>query len=696
MIEKLKKRKEILYFIPFALFCFIALSGGSTILQLNDSIKIILYLIIMLLFGLKILIDKLSKKEAIIYFFIGIISLYTYIKVGAIFFLINFLAIIALKNVNIKTVVKIDILIKSIFLITHFIAYGIDYFFDYSSVEQLIVDDGNRIRHALYFTHPNIASALMFWLVMDFFYLKKELKFQHIVIGTIAMVVMYLITKSKTTPILYIMFLIIYYLYYLFKNKKIYLTIINIMQRYIVEVITILSIAMAILYQYNIHLITASLNAITSGRVYYSYIAIRDFGINLFCNPEAVNLENYLWIDNFYIRAAVLYGLVFVILLIIMEKLVKREKNENIFDKILFIILAISLFSEYFGIIAGNSISLLLLGNLIINRRTKKQNFTNKINDIKIEKEELISIIVPIYKVEKYLKKCIDSILQQSYHNLEIILVDDGSPDNCGRICDEYRKRDNRIVVIHKKNGGVADARNTGISAAKGEYIGFVDPDDCLHKDMYKILFNNIVKYNADISICGFSSVDEEKKAIGKPKEFNSEIKIFSKEESLENLLLEKDYTNHLWNKLYRKQLFMNKSITFPKGKIWEDVAVSYLLFEESKRVVYQNTELYYYIQRNKSIVSDMTLAKIKTLGNIITERNDYLQNKYQNLKDAIKIDEGKYIKYYYDVIYMQGYKELYEDPIYINYYNYYKSIYPKYKKEIKATQLTETGKLRM
>ena len=124
--------------------------------------------------------------------------------------------------------------------------------------------------------------------------------------------------------------------------------------------------------------------------------------------------------------------------------------------------------------------------------------------------EELISIIVPVYKVEKYLDKCINSIVSQTYKNLEVILVDDGSPDSCGKMCDEWTKKDTRIKVIHKENGGLSDARNFGLDCAKGKYIQFVDSDDYIEKDMIEFLYKNLKENNADISICSNYMVDEE------------------------------------------------------------------------------------------------------------------------------------------------------------------------------------------
>ena len=121
----------------------------------------------------------------------------------------------------------------------------------------------------------------------------------------------------------------------------------------------------------------------------------------------------------------------------------------------------------------------------------------------------LISVIVPVYKAEKYLNQCIESIVSQTYQNLQIILVDDGSPDNCPAICDDWAKKDRRIVVIHKENGGQSSARNVGLDIARGEYVGFVDADDFIDHDMYEILLHSLVSTNVDIVCCGSRIVNE-------------------------------------------------------------------------------------------------------------------------------------------------------------------------------------------
>ena len=152
---------------------------------------------------------------------------------------------------------------------------------------------------------------------------------------------------------------------------------------------------------------------------------------------------------------------------------------------------------------------------------------------IKENQEDKISVIIPLYKVEKYIRGCIDSVISQTYRNLEIILVDDGSPDACGKICDEYAEKDSRIKVVHRKNGGLSAARNTGINFATGKYIAFVDGDDHIHPDMYSQLHFSILQSGADIAICNFLYVDESGKKI---IDANKNMPI--KTESLQRFLL--------------------------------------------------------------------------------------------------------------------------------------------------------------
>lgn len=217
---------------------------------------------------------------------------------------------------------------------------------------------------------------------------------------------------------------------------------------------------------------------------------------------------------------------------------------------------------------------------------------------------DLISIVLPIYKVENYIKKCIESVINQTYKNLEIILVDDGSPDNCGKICDEYAQKDDRIKVIHKKKGGLSDARNVGIKSAMGKYIAFIDPDDFVDYNYIKILYKNILETDSDISICSFREIFEnEKIEFGKIN--NTNVKSFNKIETFNNLYVDKYALSTVvaWNKLYNMEIW--KDITYPKGKIHEDEFVIHKLIQKSVKVVYTDAVLYYYVQHKNSITGN-------------------------------------------------------------------------------------------
>ena len=182
-----------------------------------------------------------------------------------------------------------------------------------------------------------------------------------------------------------------------------------------------------------------------------------------------------------------------------------------------------------------------------------------------------ISVIVPVYKVEKYLDRCVESIVNQTYKNLEIILVDDGSPDNCPAICDAWANKDERIKVIHKENGGVSSARNRGIDAATGDYIGFVDSDDWIEPDMYELLADNAKKYDADISRCGyFVDWPDHIAQVG-----NGGILLYEDIERRCEMLRSYHLVSALWNKIYRRELFEEERLD-ESLRITEDWQINY------------------------------------------------------------------------------------------------------------------------
>lgn len=251
-----------------------------------------------------------------------------------------------------------------------------------------------------------------------------------------------------------------------------------------------------------------------------------------------------------------------------------------------------------------------------------------------MHQDVLISVIVPVYKVEQYLSKCIESILAQTYKNLEILLVDDGSPDGCGGICDEYAGKDSRIKVIHKKNGGLSSARNAALDIARGEYIGFVDSDDWIQPEMYEILFSAIQKYGADVACCGRYDVngDTGEKTIGLCPEKDECISAL---EMLGRVFVWDQCDSAAWDKLYHRDLFAQ--IRYPQGLINEDIAIFYKLMEKARTVALCDRPLYNYLHRANSI----TTAKLSEKTFHFVAHTDkiypYIRQNYPQLRDRAR-----------------------------------------------------------
>lgn len=219
----------------------------------------------------------------------------------------------------------------------------------------------------------------------------------------------------------------------------------------------------------------------------------------------------------------------------------------------------------------------------------------------------VISVIVPIYNVDEYLDRCIESIVNQSYTNLEIILVDDGSPDNCPSLCDDWAKKDSRIKVIHKENGGAGSARNTGIKNATGEWIGFVDGDDSIDEKFYNTLLQKALSYSADISACDFFFIDEngEKNL----EEYCTEICTFDSNELLEEFYSScKSHWVSFCNKIIKKEMF--EGLSFPEHRYFEDWTLAPMLYFKSRKTVYSPEPLYNYFYREGSAIHTETIKR--------------------------------------------------------------------------------------
>lgn len=247
--------------------------------------------------------------------------------------------------------------------------------------------------------------------------------------------------------------------------------------------------------------------------------------------------------------------------------------------------------------------------------------------------EPLISVIVPVYKVEEYIHKCVDSILNQTYKNLEIILVDDGSPDRCPEICDEYAAMDARVKVIHKENGGLSDARNAALDICKGSYVTFVDSDDWIDLQCVELLYNTLKKYQADIAITNPIFVYQSPYIEKIRLEFTKPEGAFNRLEALESMLYQEQFDTSACGKLYKVHLF--KHIKFPKGMLFEDLATTYQLIHLSDKISYINKPMYYYLQRENSIITAPFHAKKMHLINICDEMLKFMKKNYPQLKKA-------------------------------------------------------------
>ncbi|MFA7127357.1 MAG: glycosyltransferase [Bacilli bacterium] len=239
-----------------------------------------------------------------------------------------------------------------------------------------------------------------------------------------------------------------------------------------------------------------------------------------------------------------------------------------------------------------------------------------------------LSIIVPVYNVEKYIHQCIDSILAQTFTDYELILVDDGSPDRCGKICDDYAKKDNRIVVLHKNNGGVSDARNAGLNVARGEYIGFIDGDDYITHDMYEKLLYACIDNNADMSTCGRHNVYENK--ITPRFSFEGSL-VWSSKEAMERLLTRDNIGSSVCDKLFNRKLF--EKMRFPLDQYYEDIIIMPQLLFVANKIVHIGESKYYYNRRPDSFTKETFTAKRMHLLDAYQEVLEFVVEKYPDLQ---------------------------------------------------------------
>ena len=249
----------------------------------------------------------------------------------------------------------------------------------------------------------------------------------------------------------------------------------------------------------------------------------------------------------------------------------------------------------------------------------------------------MISVIVPIYQTERYLPRCIDSILAQSFRDFELLLIDDGSKDNSGAICDRYARQDSRVRVFHKENGGVSDTRNFGLDHAKGDYIAFVDSDDYIGHDYLKILMEMAVENDADMTIISFQQTDTEDMVF---VESVDQRTVYSGRETFQEMVKASLFDTHICAKLFKAELFCN--LRFPVGKTYEDLAVIPYIIGEFCHCAFSTSIQYYYFRRSDSITHCPTESNMQ---NWLDETRKMLDYSAKNFPETYPYAVSRMVK---------------------------------------------------
>lgn len=270
---------------------------------------------------------------------------------------------------------------------------------------------------------------------------------------------------------------------------------------------------------------------------------------------------------------------------------------------------------------------------------------------------KLISIVLPVYNVEKYLERCIYSIILQSYKNIEVIIINDGSTDNSLTICEKYRDIDSRIKIFTKDNGGLAAARNFGFEKVSGDYVTFVDSDDFISEYYVENLYNALKKTDSDMSISQFELYycNSNNKGARKRNSNVQKIYSFNSEKALKEMFLQKKFDNSAWGKLYSKRLF--QFIIYPEGKLYEDLPVTYKIISKANKIAFINTKDYQYVQRPESIQNGPFNEKKLDILPFIEEMRSFISSEYPLINNYVKLRAFN--------AYINMYKQLPKDDIF-------------------------------
>ncbi|MCI9280948.1 MAG: hypothetical protein HFI49_01640 [Bacilli bacterium] len=358
------KKSEFIYLLAILILDFISLADVSRIINIDGGIRNIIYMFTIVLFIFKIFQSRYEKKKFIFILITGLIALFVSYRLSDFMFLTDFLVMISIVDVNINKAIKIDIFVKSLFLIIHSIFYFHDFLFAYTKIEPyFVLTKAFGIRHSLYFSHPNTAAAIVVWLVIDWIYIAKNKRIP-IALGSLLVAFYSYFTISRTALIVYILFLLILFLL----NKKRLKKIFNFLEKYLFIIMAGVNILMISISSLMNNPLINSLDKILSKRLYYTNLAINTYGFHILPNNISDSImKNSIIVDNFYTRAFISYGFIILIIVAIMYYLSTKKENSNL-DKVILIIFPVYLFNELFPFNVGRAIPLLIFANIIFNK----------------------------------------------------------------------------------------------------------------------------------------------------------------------------------------------------------------------------------------------------------------------------------------------------------------------------------------
>lgn len=357
--EKMKKKyNNILYYIAFSIAVILRLCTSSVLFNVTHDLNKIITFIIILLFAIKIMLDKHTFKELIAIIIGSILFIYLYLILDLAFLLIAYFAFIAIKNVNINTVVRIDIFIKIFFIGSHAFLYGIDYLFDYSKIESLIIISKKGISHCLYFVNPNTIGMLSFWLVMDLVFINKDLDYKKHIFFLMILIIIYYISKCRTSLYSYIIFILLS----IIKKEK----IVQFIYKYIYVILAIISFLIINDVKENSSYFSI-MNGLLSGRLSYSIRAYNIVGLHFLPNYLSEEFFSNYTIDNFYVRCYIFYGVLSMIIMYIPIILIPKKNFTK--EKTILIMSCIFLFFEAVTINIGYAIPYLIAADIIFNKK---------------------------------------------------------------------------------------------------------------------------------------------------------------------------------------------------------------------------------------------------------------------------------------------------------------------------------------